>query len=189
MKSRAGQKRWAPAEILTLRREWLNGMPIRQWEHLLPGRSHQSIVAKALDLDLGKRGCGPTAGNSMTWRTIQRLLSGGCMLSDKQLAEMSGLSRRYIAQEIRAHYPTCLHVGDYGPKTGTGPAPRLWALGPGKDADRPKAMTGAQRARKRWRHLKATRPEYLDKRNARNRIKYTEAAGRLIRRDPAAAWI
>ncbi|AQV94795.1 hypothetical protein BJN34_12980 [Cupriavidus necator] len=156
--------------------------------HLLPGRSDKSIVAKALDLKLGRRGCGQMPGNSMTWRTIQRLLSGGSMLSDKQLAEKSGLSRRYIAQEIRAHYPACLHVGDYGPKTGTGPAPRLWALGPGKDADRPPAMTGAQRARKRWRHLKANRPEYLDKRNARDRLKYAEKAGKLIRRDPAAAW-
>lgn len=181
---------WTDAEKAILRREWKNGKAVRLWMDLLPNRSERAIVGMGLDLGLGARGNTHQSGNSVTWRTMQRVLASGEALSPLELAERTGMSRSAIYGEIRIHYPADIHVGGYGPRVNdSGFRPKLWKLGAGKDAPRPKAMTGAERARKRWKMLKAERPDYLAARSARNKIKHAEKTGKLIRRDIAASWI
>lgn len=181
---------WSDEELAILRREWKNGKAVRLWEHLLPGRTERAIIGMGLDSGLGPRGNTHQSGNSVTWQTICRILADGVARSDTQIAALCGLSRGYITAELRMHYPAHVHIGGYGERaSGHGFHPRLWRLGPGKDAKRPKAMTGAERARKRWKMLKEERPDYLAARSAKYRLKHAERKGKLIRRDIAASWI
>ena len=181
---------WTPEEVQRLRREWKNGQPIRLWVDKFPGRSEHAINTKALHLKLDKRGGGPKAGNSASWNTIKKLLAEHGPMTDLQLANASGWSRKHISDELARHHATKeVHVADYAPKTMRGRPPRLWAIGRGKDAVPPAPMTIVQIYKKRWRHIKQNRPDILAARSARQKVRHAEKVGKLIRRDVSAAWI
>lgn len=140
-------------------------------------------------MNLGQRGSGCKAGNSPAWRMICHVLQSGKALSSLEISQKIGISRQHVYAELRSHHPSDVHVSEYGERGPTGYRPKLWKLGPGQDAPRPKPMTQAEMNRRRWKNIKKNHPELLAKRDAKKRLKYAEQKGRLIRRDEAAAWL
>jgi len=90
---------------------------------------------------------------------------------------------------MQQHYPQHVHIGGYGERPANGYWPKLWALGPGKDAPKPVSVPKAKREHDRWVRMKKEEPERIDIRYARERLRRAERNGKLIRRDPAASWI
>lgn len=183
-----GNKMWTAEEDTILAANWTNGEHIRMWCDLLPNRTYRAIHQRGME-KYGARGRTYTSGNSVTWRAIQRVLADGAMKSALQIAQLTGLDRNWISRELRDHYPHAVHIGGYGPRPANGFCPRLWTLGAGKDAPKPVAMTHAEVSRRRWKRLKKERPEVIDARNARRKLRKLEEDGLLIRRDIAASWI
>lgn len=181
-------KRWSAEEEAALEANWKNGLHVRMWCDQIPGRTILAITQHGLER-FGGRGRKYNSGNSITWRTIQRILGDGSMKSALEIAQLTGLDRNWITRELRDRYPTLVHIGGYGPRPANGFCPRLWKLGAGQDAPKPVPMTPAEIAAKQWRKMKRERPEAIDKRNAQKRIRAAEKAGKLIRRDIAASWI
>jgi hypothetical protein len=184
-----GAKQWNETELSVIAREWKGGKHIRMWMEELPGRSENAIHQKGVGL-YGKRGRTYEAGNSMTWRTIQRLLADKNMTA-AQLADASGLERSHIFRELKAHHPEHLHIGGWEKREhvpGGNPA-IIWTLGTGKDARRPRPKSRRIIAKAHWEKMTKERTDALDKRNAKRRIRNAEKSGKLARRDIAASWI
>lgn len=178
---------WTQEELDILAANWKNGKAVRMWADLLPRRTERAITWMGHHIH-GPRGRPYESGNSMTWRSIQRVLADGSMKSALEIALMTGLDRNWISRELMNHYPAMVHIGGYGPRKEHGYGGRLWRLGTGKDAQRPRAMTAAEIEARRWRRLKKDRPDVIAARTARQKLQRAEKAGKLIRRDPAAAW-
>ncbi|USE78923.1 hypothetical protein NDR89_20010 [Cupriavidus gilardii] len=187
-KRRKSARAWSDEELAILAEQWKNGKPIRLWMDLLPKRTERAInnLGQALH---GPRGNTHTAGASVSWRLICRALADGAMLTPLEISERSGVSRRQVYVELKMHHGTEAHIGGYGERPQNGYWPALWKLGPGKDAKRPKAMTVSERAKRRWRRLKEERPDYIMARTLKQRLRDAEKRGKLIRPDPAAAWM
>lgn len=179
---------WTDEELEILRFQWESGQPIKHWAHLLPNRSEKAIQYRGNAMKLPARGNGRTPGNSVTWALIQQVLANGEKLSCLELAAKVGVTRATIYREIRLHRDQ-LHVAAYGPIPLDGIPPKLWVLGPGKDAKRPAATPKPVRNHRRWLDMKKNDPEAVAKHYAKNRHYWRERSGKLIRRDPAAAWL
>lgn len=187
-KKRKSPRAWTDQEMTILAEQWGNGQPIRVWMDLLPRRTERAINMMGL-VTHGPRGNIRQSGASISWRLICRVLAGGERLSPDEISARAGVSRRHVYSELKQHRGVAVHVAGYGPQPASGYRPKLWALGPGEDAPAPRAMTGAERARRRWRKLKKERPDYLAARNAKARFRDQERKGKFIRCDPAAAWM
>ncbi|WP_428852752.1 hypothetical protein [Imbroritus primus] len=181
---------YTPAEDRILRRQWKSPLPMKEWLHLLPGRTYRSVISRAQYLKLGPRKAFVYPCYSPTWDAVKRVLATNPGLDSIQISQMTGASRRAVMTALQVqHAAGEVHVPGYGPRPPSGYAPKLWALGPGKDAPRPKPMTASQKAKRSYRRLKQERPDILAKKSARAKLTYAERNGKLIRRDPAAAWI
>lgn len=181
---------YTPAEDAILRKHWNTTAPIKEWLHLLPNRTYRAIVNHAKYLGLGPRSEFVYPCYSPTWVAMQRVMATNPNLDSIQISEMTGASRRAVMNALQAqHAAGAIHVSGYGPRPHSGYAPKLWSLGTGKDAPRPKPLTANQRAKRAHRRLKLDRPDLLAKKSARAKLLYAQRNGKLIRRDPAAAWI
>ncbi|CAN7302266.1 hypothetical protein LJR296_001403 [Cupriavidus necator] len=186
-KTRKMKSAWADEEIRTLRREWKNGKPVKDWAHKIPGRSILAIKGRAAELELGPRKIDRT-GRSTTWLLMQNLLADGKPRSTLQMSQEVAVSRRALDHCVRQMHRKGLRVGDWGPQGLDGVRPRLWVLGQAPDAPRPPTPTRKERNHRRWLEIKKD-PERLGLRYAIGKNRNAERAGRLIRRDPAASWI
>ena len=186
-RKRKSARAWSNEELAILAREWPNGKPIRMWMDLLPKRTERGINMRGLE-EHGPRGQTRAPNESVSWRLICAALAGGAALTPIEIAERANVSRRQVYSELRLHRDK-VHIASYAPQADSGYRAAQWKLGPGKDARRPAPPTAAEKARKRWKHLKAERPDYIAARLARHRLRHAEKTGKLIRRDPAAAWI
>ncbi|CAG2132193.1 hypothetical protein [Cupriavidus numazuensis] len=186
-KKRKMQTAWSNGEIRTLRREWKNDKPVKDWAHKIPNRTVLAIKARANELGLGPRKVS-LAGRSIAWSLMKQLLADGKPRSTLQMSREINVSRRSLDHCTRQMHGKSLRVGDWGPQGLDGVRPRLWALGKGKDKPRPPKQDRAERHHMLWLRLKKD-PERLGLHYARCKNRNAERAGRLIRRDPAAAWI
>lgn len=178
------------AEDRILRRQWKTALPMKEWLHLLPGRSYRSVVSRAQYLKLGPRKAFVYPRYSPTWEAMQRVMATSPNLDSIRISELTGASRRAVMAALQVqHAAGAIHVSGYGPRPQSGYAPKLWSLGPGQDAPRPKPLTKSQKAKRAHRRLKLERPDVLAKKSARAKLLYAQRTGKLIRRDPAAAWI
>lgn len=187
-KIRKMQNAWTESELTILRDQWGNGAPIKDWMHQLPNRSHAAIQARAREIGLGSRGKVNRTGRSIAWKLICKLLADGKPRSTKEMADEIEISRRSIDHCMRLMHGNGIRVGAWGPQGLDGVRSRLWALGFEQDAPRPPTPSSAERSSRRWREIKKD-PERMAIRIARIRLRTAERKGRLIRRDPAAAWI
>lgn len=187
-KLRKMKNAWTRKEIATLRANWNNGLPIKQWLSELPGRSYSGVMQRAKELELGPRGrCSavPTA----TWTLIQRLLSDGMARTVSDIAAVVGCSGRHVYTTLERHHGTEVRIADWAPRTRNGgDKPAMWALGSGPDARKPQPISATE-AKRRYRKKLRNDPERMLVREAKDRIRHAERHGTLIHRDPAAAWI
>ena len=128
------------------------------------------------------------AGRSVAWALMQKVLADGKPRSTLQLAQEINISRRSLDHCTRQMHGKGLRVGDWGPQGLDGVRPRLWTLGTAPDKERPMKETRKARNHRRWLELKKD-PERLGVHYAKMKVRNAEREGRLIRRDPAAAWL
>ncbi|MEL6236958.1 MAG: hypothetical protein AAFO57_00320 [Pseudomonadota bacterium] len=188
MTERSSKLKWSPEEDKIIVDHWHTDKPIRMWVDLLPGRSEIAINKRAIVLQLGQRGHLTKRGNSPAWRVIRKLLESGEMLSPIEIEKRTGISRRHVYNEMRLHHSAEVHVGGYGERGKGGYRPKLWKLGPGEDAAWPEPMTMTERNR-RYRINVKKNPEAMARAEAKRALRDCERAGKLIRRDEAAAWL
>ncbi|SCU73470.1 putative Bacteriophage protein [Cupriavidus necator] len=177
---------WSPAEDAILGELWASNRPLKEGLHRLPGRTHRAAVAHGYELGLGERTI--KRDYSPTWEAIKAAL-GKQRMSAKALAALTGASLRAVAQQLADHHGTDVRVAAYSKANARGIPTAIRTLGKGKDAARPPRTPLSVIYKRQYRRLKEDRPDLLAARNAAMRLRYAEKTGKLIRRDPAAAWI
>lgn len=178
--------KWTDAEIATLRYMWGSDQPLRMWADLLPGRGDRAIYCKAHRLGLPDRTEQITKPVPIGWRIVQRLLADGTPRTAADIAAATGLSRWSVTSQLNRRSGSDVHISEYRP--GRHPE-RVWKIGPGKNAERPAPKPHKLCVQEWRRRAQKTKPEIFDAINGRRRNRYAEKRGKLIRRDPAAAWI
>lgn len=180
---------WTPEEDAVLRQIWAATGSLKEGMHLLPGRSYRATIAHGQWLGLGRRVNFKKSRYSPTWDAIKTVLQDKRMRSAVELARETGASRRAVMQQLADHHGAEVRIAGYLKSTGVGYPTALWKLGKGKDAQRPPPTPKSVIYKRQYKRLKEDRPDLLAARNAQMRLRYAEKAGKLIRRDPAAAWI
>ncbi|NTZ82212.1 hypothetical protein FCJ61_04060 [Burkholderia metallica] len=182
---------WSHAEKMRLRYWWKKPAPIKTWAHRFPGRTQGAIVAKAHSMRLSNRH--ETARPQFAEKTTGARIRDAIIASPSTRAQLEALkiaSPTTIARFIRAHRAS-MHVYKYAKRSGRdGYRAEIWAWGEGKDAPRPKAMSGTQASRRYYRK-KSQSVEYRRAQAARQRERYHQKKGNLLRgakptRDEAA---
>ncbi|WP_156173954.1 GcrA family cell cycle regulator [Cupriavidus basilensis] len=177
---------WTEEDDAKLREYWANGIPVRKWFTDFPGRSQSSIFCRAHALGLPARNKTVQRDECVTWRMIQRVLSDGVARSSKELSILTGFHSAYISLQLKRHHREHLHISEWVGHRAKMPR---YTLGPGEDTPKPAPISHSAASAKWRKKMLNERPEMIDAKNARRRLRYAERAGTLIRRDPAAAWI
>jgi len=177
---------WSPAEDAILGELWASDRPLKEGLHRLPRRTHRAAVAHGYELGLGERTI--KRDYSPTWEAIKAVLANQ-RLSAKALAVLTGASLRAVSQQLADHHGEDVHIANYSKANARGIPTALWVLGKGEDAARPPRTPLSEIYKRQYRRLKEDRPDLLGTKNAAMRLRYAEKTGKLIRRDPAAAWI
>lgn len=180
---------WTPEEDAILRNAWHSTGSLKEIMHLLPDRTHRAAFFHGKWLGLGPRVNFQKDRYSPTWAAIKNVLADKRMRSATELAAATGASRRAVMQQLADHHGVDVHIAGYLKSDGVGCPMALWKLGKKTDAPRPARTPKSVIYKRQYRRLKDEFPEVLAARNARMRLRYAEKTGKLIRRDPAAAWL
>lgn len=180
-------KIWSPDEDALLRSLWGNGEPGKSIAAHFEGRSVASVLKHGYgDLHLGPRNCRRPAYFPV-WDGIQRELAGGAMLTANEIAARLKVTPHAVQKQLKLHHGTGVRVAGYLALSSKASCARRWKLGAGPDATPPERKSRREINRDHARRMRKD-PEYAARQNSRARLRYTEKAGKLIRRDPAAAW-
>ncbi|MBB3010690.1 hypothetical protein [Cupriavidus alkaliphilus] len=187
-KIRRMKNAWTRKEVATLRANWHNGLPIKQWMNELPGRSYSAIMQRAHELELGPRGrC--FAVPPTTWTLIQRLLSDGVARTVNAIAAAVGCSGRHVYTTLERYHGAETRIAGWAPRTRNGgDKPAMWALGSGPDARKPRPLSPTE-ATRRYRKKLRNDPDRMIAREGKDWLRHAERHGNLIRRDQAASWL
>jgi hypothetical protein len=105
-----------------------------------------------------------------------------------EVAAKLGIWERPARFRLNAlHAAGKIHIDRYERFSPHGPAARIWALGPGVDAPRPKPIPNTKRQRDRVKRMRREDPSAYERLLARKRLMEGIRSGRLVKRDPAAA--
>ncbi|MEM5384159.1 transcriptional regulator [Paraburkholderia phymatum] len=178
---------WGDADDALLRHYWLHTtLPVKQFAHHFGNRSDKAIAAHASDIGLGKRPRGVRTQAAPTEFAIKSALAIGPMES-VELSAKTGISRRAVMARLNGLYEAgAVHIHAWVRFGQHGYWARVYALGSGKDARRPQAMSKTERDRKRIDRMRKEDPAAYAARLARRRIAAATREGRFVRRDIAA---
>jgi hypothetical protein len=179
-------KAWPPKEEALLKSLWGNGQSAKRIAARFPGRSAASVIKHGYDMGLGPRDCG-REGFSPVWVGAKLVLKGGKLLTAREIATALNVTPHAVQQCMRERHGTEVHIGGYANVAHASQVNR-WKLGPGPDAPLPARKTKKEVNRDYWRRMSKD-PEFCARQNMLARRRYAEKTGKLIRRDPAAAWI
>lgn len=177
---------WSPEEEALLRKHWGNGEPTKTVAALFPTRSAAAVLKHGYGMGLGPRECGRPCF-SPVWEGAKHALAGGKKMTSNELAALLKVTPHAVQKQMRLRHGTEVRIGGFDVRAH---APHVirWALGTGPDAPAPKRKSRKEINRAFSRRMRKD-PEYCARQNLRARLRYAEKTGKLIRRDPAAAWI
>lgn len=184
---------WSKEEIRVVTENY-KLRPLKEWAHLIPGRSAKAIYHIAQRFTAN----GDSLADSRKerrrhdvpiWKAVHDTLSHGCM-SANRVAALTGFSERTIRKYLRENIGVTVYVKDWLLRRDTGkPDEALFALGNKANMRKPKPLKQAEVHRRYRKRLKQERPDVAAARFKREQMQKIEKQGRLIRMDPAASWM
>jgi hypothetical protein len=178
---------WTDEEKAVLIDVWSRPEGLKRNLHLFSGRSIDSLKHKARSMGLPPRSTGPANRGGPNEVLILKLLELRPM-DITEVAVKLGIWERPARFRLKAlHAAGKVHIDRYERFSPHGPAARMWALGPGVDAPRPKPIPQAQRQRELLHRMRREDPFAYERLLARKRLMELIRSGRLVKRDPAAA--
>ncbi|MDW3682981.1 hypothetical protein RA280_14735 [Cupriavidus sp. CV2] len=177
---------WSPEEEALLRKHWGNGEPTKAIAILFPTRSAAAVLKHGYDMGLGPREC-RRPSFSPVWEGIKHALAGSKKMTSSELAALLKVTPHAVQKQMKLRHGNEVRVGGFDVRAH---APHVirWALGAGPDVPAPKRKSRKEVNRAFSRRMRKD-PEYCARQNQRARLRYAERRGKLIRRDPAAAWL
>lgn len=179
---------WTEEEKEVLRQRWADvGSIKRAICPYLPNRSAGAIASYAKHLKLPKRPEYPKERYSPAWETIKRYLQRCPNQSAEQISETLGMSASTVMKHLRAkHRGGEIHISDWSRSAAVGPFGPHYTYGAGRNRMKPRPITPAQ-ACARYRESIRKDPERQAIRNAKDRLRYAQRVGNLVKRDPLVA--
>ncbi|VVE31366.1 bacteriophage protein [Pandoraea eparura] len=179
---------WTTEERETLCQHWGDAGPVKRVLcPLLPKRSADAIVRYARFLGLPKRPAYPKERFAPAWEAIRTYMEAHPNKSAEQISNALAMSMSTVAKHLRAkHRVDEIHVSDWGRVGIVGPYAPHYTYGHGRNRMKPRPITAAQ-ACARYRDTVRKDPERLAIRNAKDRLRYAERTGNLVKRDPLVA--
>jgi len=143
-----GAPKWKPEEDEIVRQIHASDKTAKESAHLLPGRSHFSIMGRFQSLGLPKRGGRGRSHYRWVEEAIIRLLSAGAPLTVLEMAQATGASYHRIRVTMYEGRGTKWHVSGYARVYARGTQSPKWMLGPGEDAPQPAPLSKAETNRR-----------------------------------------
>lgn len=179
--------KWTEEEKADLIKVWARPEGLKRYVHLFNGRSIDSLKHKARSMGMPPRSTGPANRGGPNEVLILKLLELRPM-DITEVAVKLGIWERPARFRLNAlHAAGKIHIARYERFSDHGPAARMWALGPGVDASRPKPIPHTQRQRARVARMRREDPFAYERLLERKRLMESIRSGRLVKRDPAAA--
>lgn len=143
-----GAPKWKPEEDEIVRQIHASNMTAKEAVHLLPGRSHFSIMGRFQSLGLPRRGGRGRSHYRWVEEAIVKLLSAGAPLTVLEMAQATGASYHRIRIIMYEGRGTKWHIGGYTRVYCRGTQSPRWVLGPGENAPEPVALSKAETNRR-----------------------------------------
>jgi len=182
-------KSWTEEEDAALCDVWDLPTSLKVHLHLFPDRTYRAVICHGWELGLSKRDMKTYPHYSPVWDALSRVMrEHDAPASAKELSHISGIPLRSIMTQLKSHRGTDCYVAQYMKVGKRGVVMARWRLGNQPDAPWPARTPTSVLNKRAYKALKENRPDLLAARLARQRLRYAEKTGKLIRRDPAAAW-
>lgn len=154
--------------------------------HLFEGRSIDSVKGQAHKMGLPPRSTGPSNRGGVNEVLTLKLLE----LRPMDITELSvklAISERAARFRVNdLHAAGRIHITRWERFSPHGAPSRMWALGPGEDAPRPKPVPRTTLQREWLKRMRKEDPDKYERRLARKRLAQRIRMGTLVKRDPAA---
>lgn len=187
MEERRGWTSWSEQEKVDLVDIWSRPEGLKTNLHRFNGRTLDAIAGKAHVMGLPARSSGPANRGGANEVLILKLLAIRPM-DITEVAAKLGVWERPARFRLNAlHAAGKIHVARYERFSSHGPAARIFALGPGIDAPRPKPIDHSTRQRDLIKRMRKEDPAAYEALLARKRLMARLRTGTLVKRDPAAA--
>jgi hypothetical protein len=178
---------WSEQEKIDLVDVWSRPEGLKKNLHLFNGRSIDSILGKAHAMGLPAKSAGPANRGGPNEVLILKLLE----LRPMDIAELAvklGICERPARFRVNALYAAGkIHITRWERFSPHGKPSRMWALGAGEDAPRPRPIPHKVLERKRIERMRKEDPAAHEAILARKRLMQSLRTGTLVKRDPAAA--
>lgn len=103
--------RWTEQEKAIVKAYWNTTQLIRQWMHLLPGRTEDHIRKAGRRMKLGVRV--EVKHHSNAWVCVEQLLGDGKMRTIREIGKKTGFSDTRIRALVREHVGHEIYVADW----------------------------------------------------------------------------
>lgn len=143
-----GAPKWKPEEDEIVRQIHASNKTAKESVHLLPGRSHFSIMGRFQSLGLPPRGGRGRSHYRWVEQPIVRLLSEGAPLTVLEMAQATGASYHRIRCTLYEGRGMKWHIDSHTRVYCRGSQSPKWTLGPGPDAPEPPALSKAETNRR-----------------------------------------
>jgi len=178
---------WTDDEDALIRMYWDVPETIESWAYLLPLRTSGGIYQRGRDIGLGKRPYVSRKRENGCWMAVKIALEKKTHQTAYKLSVMTGYSESRINYVLKEHKDKGVYIVDFVQEYCTYAA--VWASGEGRSKKWPKKASAKEKQQKYLKRAMERNPERFDRINARKRLKQAEESGKLIRPDPAAAWM
>ncbi|SDR18736.1 hypothetical protein SAMN05443245_3413 [Paraburkholderia fungorum] len=175
---------WTPEADALLREVWAAPEALKTVLDRFPGRTEKALMTRGHELELPDRRIAMAAARAE--QSTGARLKAAIALTPRtvdQMAAVAGTSTTTARRFVNRHRAE-MHIKKFDVAPDDGYAAAMWIWGAGVDAKRRGAQSQPQISARYYRKLKRERPEVIDKIKAKNRIRYAEKVGKLVRRDP-----
>jgi hypothetical protein len=179
---------WTEQEKAILREWWPNSTPIRLWQHLIPGKSEDAIIAKSRRMKLGKRPVNRKPTYVQSWICIEQLLIDGIYRSTPEIAKRTGFNISVVRKQLKDRIRVQVYVAEW--KYEVNKYVAFFTLGANKpNVRKPKPKTHAAVQRAFYERRKKFNPEAHEEHLKQRRLR--DAANRPApqQADLAASWL
>lgn len=186
MAKRGSYVLWSEEEKAFLVEAWARPEGLKKIALLFNGRTVDSIKDMGHKLRLPARSTGPANRGGPNEALVLQLLELRPM-DVNELSAKLGISNRAAGFRVNdLHAAGRVHITKWERFSPHGAPSRMWALGPGEDAPRPKPIAKKILERKRINRMRKDDPAAYEAVLARKRTKQQLRTGTLVKRDPAA---
>lgn len=179
---------WTEQQKAIVREYWPTSLPIRLWQHLIPGKTRDAIIGIGRRMNLGERVVNRKPTYVQSWVCIEQLLADGVHRSVPELAKRTGFNASVVRKQLQDRIRVQVYVAEWRWETNKWVA--LFALGANKqNVRRPKPKTHAENQRNCYARRKKFRPDDHEEHLRKRRLRDVAAKPAPRMADVAASWL